>query len=255
MSDGAEELALAFELVELARSIAIPRFKAQDFTRETKGDGSPVTEVDVAVELAQRELLAERRPDHMIVGEERGVTGESPWCWYLDPIDGTARFVAADPGWMSLVALARDGQVTLGVVDRPVAGERWWATLGGPALRDGAPIHVSERRTLREAIVNDSWREDIARGNRDHPLVALATRAGAVRPHRDHATLAVACGEADVALSIGGGPWDYAPMKAIVEAAGGRFTDLQGRDRVDTGAAVATNGLIHDEVLGALGIK
>src|SRR5690348_15360826 len=127
------ELDLAFGLADLAASISLVRFQAQQFTVTIKPDGSPVTDVDVAVEDALRERLAQERPDQMVTGEERGTTGHSGWRWYLDPIDGTESYVNGDPKWMTLIALARDDQVMVGVADVPALGHRAWAARGGGA--------------------------------------------------------------------------------------------------------------------------
>ena len=247
-----DDLEFAFELAALAASISLPRFLAKDFTVESKPDGSPVTDVDVDVEDALRERIAERRPDHMVLGEEGGHSGASRWRWYLDPIDGTNRFATGDPKWMTLIALAHNETVVLGVVDLPALGERWWAASGGGAFHDGERIAVSTRRSLDEAIVNDSWHEDLARGNRGHPLWAVARRCGHIRPHQGHSMLAVACGQADIAMQVGSSSWDYAPLKVIVEEAGGCLTDFDGGDRIDTGGVVATNGHLHQAVLELL---
>jgi histidinol-phosphatase len=246
------DLDLAFDLADLAASVTVPHFKAQDFTVTIKPDGSPVTDVDVAVEDALRESLSRARPDHMITGEEGGTSGSSGWHWYLDPIDGTQSFITADRKWMTLIALAYDDHVVLGVADVPAMGRRWWATRGGGAYRNGEPISVSTRSALHAAVVNDTWYEDLAHGDGHHPLVAIAAQAAGVRPHQDDSFLAVAAGEADVAMHIGGSIWDHAPQKVIVEEAGGRLTDFRGADRIDTGRVVATNGLIHQEVLERL---
>jgi histidinol-phosphatase len=246
------DLDLAFELADLAASVTLPRFTREEFTITIKSDGSPVTDVDVQVEDALRDRLARERPEHMITGEERGTSGSSNWRWYLDPIDGTQSFITADPKWMTLIALARDDRVILGVADVPALGRRWWATRGGGAYRNGQQIGVSTRSKLQDAVVNDTWYEDLANGVREHPLAAVAARAAAVRLHQDDSFLAVAAGEADVAMHIGGESWDHAPQKVIVEEAGGRLTDFQGTDRIDTGRVVATNGPIHQDVLNLL---
>jgi histidinol-phosphatase len=247
-----DDLAFAFELADLAATMSVPRFRSRAFEVREKPDGSPVTDVDVAVEDALRARIAERHPGHEIVGEERGSSGSSEWRWYLDPIDGTVRFVDGDPQWMTLIALAERGQVTLGVVDLPAVGERWWATRGGGAFRGEERIEVSTCDRLSEATVNDTWRQDLARGNTEHPLWDVAQQGARTRPNQDHGLLAVACGRADVAIGIGGFSWDYAPLKPILEEAGGAFTDLMGGDGVDSRAVVATNGLLHDEVLAVI---
>ena len=247
-----DDLEFAFELAALAASVSLPRFLSEDFTVETKPDGSPVTDVDVDVESVLRRRIAECRPDQMVIGEEAGHAGASRWRWYLDPIDGTKRFIAGDPKWMTLIALAHDETIMVGVVDLPALGQRWWATSGGGAFHDGERIAVSTRTSLDEAIVNDSWRKDLARGNHDHPLWIIAQRCGHIRPHQGHSMLAVACGQADAALQVGSSSWDYAPLKVIVQEAGGSLTDFDGRDQIDTGRVVATNGHLHQAVLELL---
>lgn len=247
-----DELALAQELAELGAEIALPRFRDRDFTVTIKPDGSPVTDVDQAVEQALRGRIAESHPDHAVTGEEYGATGDSDWRWYLDPIDGTKHYVAGDPLWMVLVALAYRDRVQVGVVIFPALGQRWWAARGHGAFHDGERIAVSRTARLRDAVVADDWRQTLANGVTDHPLAALAARAGGVLPHEGYNFLSVAAGRADVALGLGAFSWDYAPATVIVQEAGGRFTDFDGGPRFDARRAVVTNGLLHDEVLAAL---
>ncbi len=244
------DLELALELADTAAEIALPRFADRDFTVTIKPDGSPVTSVDQAVERALRDRLAQRRPDHAILGEEYGRSGDSEWCWYLDPIDGTSRFVSGDPGWMTFVALGRGADITVAVIGVPMRSEHWWAGRGEGAFRDGEPIAVSRTAQVEDAIVNDDWLSAEATGA---PLTLVAARAAAVRSWQGRGFLSVAAGVADIALGSGGHAWDYAAAKLIVEEAGGRFSDLRGRDRIDSGDAVVTNGLLHQQVLDLLG--
>jgi histidinol-phosphatase len=254
-SDVPADLGFAFELADLAASISVERFRQRRYSIETKVDGSPVTDVDVLVEQALRERIGRAHGDHMVIGEETGQSGHSDWCWYLDPVDGTTRFVGGDPKWMTLIALAHRGEIMLGVVDYPALGERWWASRGYGAFHDGQPISVSNTSRLSDATINDDWREHIARGHRDHPLAVVATHCARVRRHQGHGSLAVACGQADIAISTGSHPWDYAPLKVIVEEAGGAHTDFEGGPRLDTGQAVVTNGVLHEQVLRALPVS
>ena len=247
-----DEVVYASRLADLAASISVPRFRQQDFSVTTKPDGSPVTDVDVAIETALRASLARDRPGDMVTGEELGDTGPAARRWYLDPIDGTKRFIAGDPAWMTLIALAVDDRLVLGIVDFPALGERWWAVRGRDAFHDGRRLRVSTRARLADATVGDTWRGDLAAGNRAHPIYAVAERCAEARPNRGHSFLAVACGEAEIAVSVGSFAWDYAPLKLLVEEAGGRFTDFDGSDRIDTHTAVATNGPLHAEVLELL---
>ncbi len=252
MPDWIAELEFACELADLASSISLPAFVDGRFLVVTKPDGSPVTDIDRAVEDAVRQHITRRYPDHMVIGEEAGAAGDSEWCWYVDPIDGTTRYVSGDPKWMTLIALGYHDEIVVGFVDRPATGQRWWASRGRGAFYDGQPISVSDTACLADAVICDDWREHIAAGDREHPLTRVAARCGHVRSHQGHASLAVACGQADVAISTGGYPWDYAPLKVIVEEAGGKHTDFDGGPRIDTRQVVISNGQIHDAVLQAL---
>jgi histidinol-phosphatase len=246
------DLELALELADVAAEIALPRFRDRRFTVTIKPDGSPVTDVDEAVERALRERLADRRPDHAIVGEEYGASGESEWCWYLDPIDGTRLFVEGDANWMTFVALEHAGEIVVGVIVVPARHERWWASRGAGAFQDGRRIAVSSIARLADAVVNDDWWNSASADAPADPLSAVAQRAALVRPHMGHGFLTVAAGLADVALARDGHAWDYAASKILVEEAGGRFTDLAGRPRFDSGNAMVTNARLHDELLSVV---
>jgi histidinol-phosphatase len=155
----------------------------------------------------------------------------------VDPIDGTHRFVRGDQTWMTLIALSVCGEVVLGVVALPALAERWWASRGEGAFHDGRRLAVSSTQPLSRATISDDWRGSLRSGVVNSPLASVASRCAAARPHQGHAFLALAAGAVDVAVQAGSNPWDYAPVKIIVEEAG---------------QVVATNGRIHDEVLELL---
>jgi histidinol-phosphatase len=246
-----DELELALRLADAADAIALRHFRDPRLAVDTKPDGSPVSSADREVELELRALLEDRRPGHAILGEEGGASGDGDHRWYLDPIDGTSNFVAGDPQWYVLIALAVDGRPVVGVVSAPALGERWWASRGAGAFRDGSRISVSDVGQLAEATVADDWQQTLARGVTGHPLSTLARAAARVRPHSGYNHLAVASGEADLATGTGFA-WDFAPTKVIVEEAGGRFTDLRGHDAFDNGDALVSNGRVHDQALKVL---
>jgi histidinol-phosphatase len=249
---GLRELCLALELAGIADEFAMGRYKAAGLEVGSKSDGSPVTDADLAIEAALRTRLAQARPNHSVVGEENGSSAGAFFCWYLDPIDGTSRFAVGDPRWYTLIALAHGQSVLVAVASAPALALRWWALRGAGAFCNGRRISVSDVRTLAEATVNDDWRETLRLGIGDRPLSIIARRCRATRPHQGHSYLAVAEGHGDIAAGMGGGPWDYAPMKLIVEEAGGRFTDLDGNDSFSTGSALVSNGLLHDEAIAEL---
>ena len=245
-------LELAFELADLAGRVALEPFQSKRFQVSRKRDGSLVTEVERAVESAIRSRLADKRPGQRVNGEEHGESGASDRCWYVDPIDGTHRFVRGDPRWMTLIALSVCGEVVLDVVALPALAERWWACRGEGAFHDGRRLAVSSAQPLSRATISDDWRGSLRSGVVDSPLAGVAANCARATPHQGHAFLASAAGKVDVAVQAGSNRWDYAPVKIIVEEAGGRFSDFRGGPRIDAGQVVATNGRIHDEVLELL---
>jgi histidinol-phosphatase len=245
-------LQLALNVAAEGSRVALAEFDRRTYAVRRKADGTPVTDADLTVERLLRERIAEHLPYHQIIGEEAGQTGRSDWCWYIDPIDGTSDFIAGGARWMLLVALVHLGEVLVGVASVPRIGERWWASSGQGAFRAGMPIAVSKTRGLANAVVSDDWQDTLAQGVTRGPLAALARSCASVRPYMENSFLAVAAGLADVAIDTGGHPWDYAALKIIVEEAGGRVTDRDGKARIDGGHAIASNGLVHEAVLDVI---
>ncbi|HEY4977493.1 MAG TPA: inositol monophosphatase family protein [Gaiellaceae bacterium] len=244
------DLEFAASLADIADRLALDRFGAADLRVETKPDLSPVTEVDKAIEQALRERIAAERPGDSVLGEEGGASGEGDRRWILDPIDGTHNYSRGIPIFATQIALEVDGEVELGLVSAPALGHRWWAERGKGAFRDGASINVSHVTKLEDAVVSFELSEGIER------LAPLAARAWHARSFGDFwQHMLVAEGSLEVAIDPTVKIWDCAPLKIIVEEAGGKFTDLAGRAVIDGGSGVSTNGLLHAEALAALGVE
>jgi len=236
---------------------------------ETKPDLTPVTEADRAAEATLRALLRARRPQDAVLGEEGGEVPGSPAGsssrpddgprrrWVIDPIDGTKGYARGIPVWATLVALEHDGVPVVGVVSAPALGARWWAARGEGAFRDGEPITVSAVAALDDAHLSyDSVAEFEAEGIGEQ-FLALTRRCWRTRAFGDFwSHVLVADGSIDVAVEVGGlAVWDVAAPMVVVQEAGGRVTDLAGDVRADSGNVVVTNGLLHDDVLNALGAR
>lgn len=248
-----DDLQLALELADLADEISMQRLTGGGLVIEEKPDGSPVTNADQVIERTLRARIAARRPGHAVTGEEYGDSGNSDWRWYLDPIDGTNDYIAGGTVWSTLIALAHRGEPEVAVIAAPSLGRRWWAVRGAGAFRDGERLRVTDTAGLRDATITDDWRGTLARGIEDHPLARLAAHCGRVVSRRGHGFLRVAAGELDVALGVGGFPWDYMPLKLLIEEAGGRFTDLTGDPSPANRHALVSNGVLHAEALRAAG--
>ena len=207
-----DDLAFALSLADDADSIAMARFRAADLHVETKPDLTPVSEADRLVESTLRGRIAQERPGEAVLGEEEG--GEDTSGWILDPIDGTRNYTRGIPVWATLIAYAE----RIAVVSAPALGRRWWAERGSGAFADGEPIHVSGVGRLEDATILYGL---------ERPPPARAYDAWHVRGFGDFwAHMLVAEGSADAAFDASGLKiWDWAPMKILVEEAGGRYED------------------------------
>ncbi|MGH4006725.1 MAG: inositol monophosphatase family protein [Pseudonocardiaceae bacterium] len=278
-----DDLTLTHALVDATDAIATRYFRQASLQTQTKADGSPVTNADRLVEAALREQLLRHRPGDTFVGEELGIHGHGGRRWFIDPIDGTAGFVAGRPDWRTLIAVEHSGTIAMGLVSSPALHRRWWAIRGGGAWTryyggaphttdspgaEPTPLAVTDTARLEQATVA-VWP---VVANLPKPLRAPAARLVAcsaqthAREHTNgqppaepssatgtrHGALLVAIGQIDAFLLAGGRPWDLAALVPIVEEAGGRFSDVTGGRSLDTPAALFTNGVLHEQILHCL---
>ncbi|BBY07672.1 histidinol-phosphatase [Mycobacterium noviomagense] len=254
-----DDLAVALALADRADAVTLARFGALDLRIETKPDLTPVTDADRAVESELREALARQRPDDSVLGEEfGGATTFSGRQWIIDPIDGTKNFVRGVPVWATLIALLDDGVPSVGVISAPALRRRWWAArgFGAFAAADGSPprrLSVSSVAELGAVSLSFSSLSGWAQLGLRERFLALTDAVWRVRAYGDFWSYClVAEGAVDVAAEPEVSVWDLAPLDILVREAGGAFTSLDGSAGPHGGSAVATNGLLHDEVLNRL---
>jgi len=256
-----DDLALARVAVARADEVSLSRFGAQDLVVSSKPDRTPVTDADHAVERVLRDTISASRPQDDIFGEEIGTDSRTAGAvpgrqWIIDPIDGTAGFLRGLPIWGTLVALAIDGVPVVGAISAPALRQRWFgaAELGAWTTRTGSreepPLRVSEVSALDDATVSynsiSQWVNDGLQEN----LLDLAAASWRTRALGDFwSYMLVAEGAIDMAGEPDLQPYDMAAIQPIIEGAGGRFSSLDGENSIWTGSALATNGLLHDEVL------
>jgi histidinol-phosphatase len=256
--DPLTDLDVALALADAADAYTLPRFETADFTLGWKDDRTEVTEADRGAEELLADLALRHRPEHAFFGEEHGLQGreDSPWRWVVDPIDGTSGFVRGIPVWATLIALTHvDHGVTVGVVSAPALGRRWWASAGGGAFANGRPCRVSEVASITDAQVCVTFNEGWDHLGLTPNLVALLQRARRARGFGDFwQHCLVAEGAVDVAIdAVGVKLYDIAAVRLIVEEAGGTFTDRHGTATHESDTAISSNGLLHAEVVAALG--
>jgi histidinol-phosphatase len=231
------DLELARELALLGGGIALERYQRHP-PATRKGDGSWVTEADIAAEQAIRARLAEARPDHNVLGEEHGLqsaaggdaVGGRP-TWVIDPIDGTHSYMIGIPLWATLVGLVVDGESVVGVCHAPTLGETYEAAAGGGARMNGAPMVVSGGlRGMQEQGIEAFYRE----------LARAAWRVRGLGDFWGH--MLVARGAAQVMVDPEVRTWDTAAVEVIVREAGGAITQLDGSPLADGDSCLTTCG-------------
>ena len=255
----AAELAFAAELADAAAAITSTARSGgvvgdPGLQVRSKADGTPVTAVDLAVEASLRLAVGVRFPGDGFLGEETGRSGARGRTWIVDPIDGTKNFVDGIQLWGTLIALMDGGRTVVALVDLPGVGERYEAIRDGGTRLNGEPIHVSSIGALDGALVLHSGIEEWIGGAHLDDLARVAGVARRTRGLSDAwGLMLVARGSAEVALEHEPcGVWDWAPTGLILREAGGRLTTLGGDAPHDGCDLVATNGLVHEEVLRRL---
>jgi inositol-phosphate phosphatase/L-galactose 1-phosphate phosphatase/histidinol-phosphatase len=219
-----DDIELAHALADAAGAAIRPFFRAP-FEAETKADASPVTEADRAAERAIRALLAEHRPDDGVIGEEYGADrGDAERVWVLDPIDGTRAFVGGRPTFGTLIALLEGDRPVLGVIDQPIARERWIGAAGRPTLFNGAPARSRRGRPLGTALFATTvpWLCG--------PFEAIRAATGDTLLGGDCYNYGlVASGHIDLVIEDGLKLHDFAALVPVVEGAGGALRDWSGQ--------------------------
>jgi histidinol-phosphatase len=229
------------------------RYYRSGFEVTIKPDQTPVTQADREAEQAIRRILGRAFPNHGFLGEEFGQEGDSARRWIIDPIDGTMNFVRRIPLWAVLIALEEDGEITTGVVLNPVTGDLYTARKGEGAFANGARLHVSGGRPMKDALLLHSGLNLLRRTPYWDGLVRMVDAVERTRGFGDYyGYCLVAQGRAEIYAEMDLKRWDWAPMKVLVEEAGGRLTDFAGRPDSADGTVIATNGQLHDEALRLL---
>ncbi len=253
------DLDLALRLADAADVLTMSRYGALDLLVESKPDLTPVSDADRDTEQLIRHGLNAERPDDAVAGEEYGTEGTGARRWVVDPIDGTKNFVRNVPVWATLIGLLDGDEAVLGVVSAPALGRRWWAhkgggawmtELGGPAK----PLRVSAVSRLEDASMSFAAVEEWMKYGMLERFAALAGSVWRTRGYGDFWSYMLL---AEGAVDLAGEPelslWDIAAVAPIVTEAGGTFTGLNGVPGVHNGNAAASNGLLHEALLAAIG--
>ena len=255
-------LAFALALSDIADGMAISAFR-RDLEITTKPDRTYVTQADRAIEEELRRRITDAFPGHGVVGEELGTSQpDASVRWIVDPIDGTHNFMRGVPVFGTLLGIERDGELQVGVVSAPALGSRWYARRGGGAwavdtVRAGAEpprrIAVSKVSAVPDMALLYGSAQDVASSGKAPGFGTLVGDVWRDRGYGDFwGYVLVAEGAAEAMVEADLSAWDMAGPLVIVEEAGGRMTTFDGRRTIHERSAVASNGILHEELLRRL---
>ncbi len=233
----------------------------KDIQISHKGEINLVTDVDLASEKMIKESIKAKFKNHAIVAEESfSENVDSPFCWFVDPLDGTTNYAHTYPFFAVSIAFSVEGEILFGVVYDPFRDELFYAKKGCGAFLGDKKISVSEQNLLSKSLLCTGFPYDLREdenNNLDH-FKNFIYRALAIR--RDGSAALdlcyVACGRFDGFWELKLYPWDMAAGVLIVEEAGGKVTDFSGGPfSVWKREVVASNSKIHEEMLYVLSLK
>jgi len=234
------EIGLAKRMAREAGTLALAVQK-EGVTAEIKPDESPVTAADRACEKLIVSLIEQEFPDDGVLGEEGSSReGRSGRRWIIDPIDGTKDFVRQIPLWSVLIGLEAEGEVVAAAAYNPGQDLLSWAGRGSGAWANGTRLRISKQQEPKHAILCFNGFNKPGVDRFSERLIPWIQRFWAVRSLGGSMdAVFVAQGKADVWIEPNASPWDLAPLKLLVEEAGGRFASFDGENTIYSGNAYA----------------
>lgn len=257
MSKSNSLLDFAREIAREAGELLMLNFGSKHNEVEKESFHSIVTDIDISAESLLVSKIRNKFPEHSIVSEEAGFSLlSSEYCWVIDPIDGSSYFARGLPTFSVSIALLYKGHLILGVIENPCFKETFYAVVGGGAFLNGALISVSKVSQMNQSVVNFGHRFIRLNEFNAHATKLLKS----IRSIRGGGSCAqelcqIACGRMDGLVTLNQSSWDFFAGKLILEEAGGKLTNLLGREIsvVDALSAntdiIASNRLIHSKFL------
>lgn len=241
-------------LANESQKVILQYFRA-DVTVESKEDFTPVTIADKKSEEIMRELISKEFPEHGIIGEEFGnINEQAEYKWILDPIDGTKSFICGTPLFGTLIALTKNDEPVLGVINLPVLSEFLIGDNYSAQLND-KEVKVRMCNDISKAVLLITDYLNFEKYRNLQGLENLIRKVRLFRSWGDcYGYYLIATGFADIMIDPIMHQWDLLPLIPIVKGAGGKITDYYGKDPLVGNSIVATAGNIHNEVIKTLNV-
>jgi histidinol phosphatase-like enzyme (inositol monophosphatase family) len=234
------EIELAKLLAQEAGAMALD-YQRHGVRAELKSDESPVTAADRACEKLIVERLEVEFPEDGVLGEEgANREGRNGRRWIIDPIDGTRDFVRGIPLWAVLIGLEQEGEIVAGAAHSPRQGLMLWAARGEGAWANGSRLRVSDKSDPAQCVLSFNGFNKVGVSRFAPSLLSWVQRFWAVRSLGGAVdAMLLAQGQSDVWIEPNAAPWDLAPLKLLIEEAGGRFASFEGENTIYGGNAYA----------------
>lgn len=236
--------------------LALKYFKSQPKV-SYKPDKSPVTRADIEAEKLIRKIISQKFPDHGIMGEELpSVNPKAKYQWVIDPIDGTKSFIRGMPFWSTLLALLENGRPIIGISFSPADNGIYTAEKGKGTFLNGKRQRVSKISGLKNAYLAHGSIDAFENKNMLEGFMKLYRAAGSHRGFGDSfAYHLLIKGNVDIMVEAKDKVHDIAAPALLVQEAGGRFSDFSGKFSLTSDCGVATNGILHSQVLKLLNLQ
>ncbi|WP_157669628.1 histidinol-phosphatase [Chitinibacter sp. GC72] len=223
-----EQIAFAKKLADASAAVIRPYYRS-GLAIDDKSDDSPVTQADREAELAMRALINAERPADGIIGEEFGAErDDADWVWVLDPVDGTKAFITGRPLFVTLIGLLYKGVPVLGVINQPIANERWVGVVGQGCTLNDAPVSISQISDFARARIGTTGPQYFSEAGRSAFMQLQQGGRFTVYGGDGYQYALVATGGLDLVIEEGLKLHDFAAVAPVVIAAGGIMTDWQG---------------------------
>lgn len=221
---------------------------------EKKADMTPVTKADKEAEEIIISTIKKKFPNHGFLGEEFGQDNESAeFQWIIDPIDGTKNFIHGLDFYGTVLGLKHEGKIILGISNMPSLGEMLIATENEQTTLNGKEVHVSSVSSLGDAYVTMGGFAGLKNKSYLDAVIEIESKTLNMRGYGDvHGYHLVATGRADVMFEPVTKPWDVSAYQIIIKQAGGSYSDFSGNELALGPTSLATNGLLHKEMLEIL---
>lgn len=247
-------LEVALEAVKKAEKEIMKVYNQPSFDVEYKDDNSPVTVADTKAEEIIISEIKKHFPSHSVLGEEFGSDDvDSEFVWITDPIDGTVKFSHKIPLFSTQLALVREGEVILGITNNLAFGELFYAEKGKGTFKNGERVKVSAVTDLTKAFITAGSIKHFYRNDTMEKYAKLVEVCRSRGFGDAYAYSLVAAGNVDICMEAMTKIWDIAASKILIEEAGGKITNFEGKDiTMDQRGeitVIATNGLLHDQVV------